>query len=345
MANARPPVMMMPMMEFDIQCSELFFGRVVADLLLWHPVLHIVEPQLAAQEKSKVPLKQQGWQDAVEAVYPFKINRLSIAKGDITYIENQDSAPLHLSELNLTTENIRNIRSPKSTYPSTFHCDMVVFGVGRASMTGEANYLEEPFPGVKAQYKIENMPLKLLTSVIKRANFRIEGGRLFSEGMVEYSPRGTDLEVNTATVESVNITYVHEKATAPAEVKRIKTAGSTVKAENNRPGTLFLIRRFEVRNGTFNFLDRSTNPTYALSLDQAMLTIQNLSNHRDRGRATFNVTGKFMGSGETTLSGAFVASAHGPSFNLDLAIRNTQLTLLNDLLRAYGRFNVAAGQF
>jgi hypothetical protein len=52
-----------------------------------------------------------------------------------------------------------------------------------------------------------------------------------------------------------------------------------------------------------------------------------------------------MGSGDSTLTGTFRPEKQGPDFNLDLAIRNTDLQSLNDLLKAYGRFDVAAGQF
>ncbi len=52
-----------------------------------------------------------------------------------------------------------------------------------------------------------------------------------------------------------------------------------------------------------------------------------------------------MGSGDTSVSGNFLASKHGPAFNVKVAIQNTDLPSLNDILRAYGRFDVAAGQF
>lgn len=345
LAHPAPPIMVLPMMRFHIQWHELLIGKVVADLLLWHPVLHIVEPQLVAQEKSPVKLKNEGWQDAVEAVYPFKINRLTIVQGDVTYVQDTTSPPLHLSKLDLVTENIRNIRSSNTVYPSTFQSSMVIFGIGHAAIDGSANYLEKPFPGIRAQCKIDNVPLKLITPEIKWTNFLIGGGRLSSEGTIEYSPKGTDLEINTATIDAVKITYVHEKATAPAEVKRVKETGEAIKRQNNRPRTDFIIRHFNITHSDFYFWDKSTSPDYKLSLEQTMVSVQNLSNHRDQGPASLNVTGKFMGSGNTTLIGWFLASGGGPAFNTNLAIRDTNLTSLNDLLRAYGRFNVAAGRF
>jgi Domain of Unknown Function (DUF748) len=64
-----------------------------------------------------------------------------------------------------------------------------------------------------------------------------------------------------------------------------------------------------------------------------------------QGTADLTLRGKFMGSGDTNVSGSFLASQHGPAFNMKVAIRNTDLPSMNDILRAYGRFDVAAGQF
>ena len=45
------------------------------------------------------------------------------------------------------------------------------------------------------------------------------------------------------------------------------------------------------------------------------------------------------------LGGDFLASQHGPDFNLKVAIQNTDLPSMNDIFRAYGRFDVASGKF
>src|SRR6266436_148068 len=158
-AHPHPPVADLAMMRFHIQVKELFSRRVVADVLLSHPKVHIDQTQLVAEKKDKVPLRQKGWQDALEAVYPFKINRFTIQDGDVVYIQDAVNPPLHLANLNFTTDNIRNIHAPNNAYPSKFHANLVIFGTGRATIDGHANYLEEPFPGARTQFSIENVPL------------------------------------------------------------------------------------------------------------------------------------------------------------------------------------------
>src|SRR5216684_1220914 len=126
-AHPHPAVADVPMMRFHIQVKELFSRRVVADVL--------------------------------EAAYPFKINRFTIGDGDVVYIQDAVNAPLHLAKLNFTTDNIRNIHAPNNVYPSKFHANLLIFGTGRATIAGHANFLEEPFPGARAQYTIANVPL------------------------------------------------------------------------------------------------------------------------------------------------------------------------------------------
>ena len=119
-----------------------FSRRVVADVLLSRPKIHIDQTQLVAEKKSSVPLRQKGWQDALEAAYPFKINRFTIYDGDVVYIQDEVNPPLHLANLNFTADNIRNIEAPENDYPSRFHANLVIFETGRATIDGHANFLE-----------------------------------------------------------------------------------------------------------------------------------------------------------------------------------------------------------
>jgi hypothetical protein len=62
------------MLRFHIQVKELLSRRIVADMLLHRPKIHIDHTQFVSEKNSKVPLRQKGWQQALKAAYPFKIN-------------------------------------------------------------------------------------------------------------------------------------------------------------------------------------------------------------------------------------------------------------------------------
>ena len=145
-AHPHPAVADVPSLRFHIQWKELLYRRAVADVLLSHPKVHIDQTQLVAEKNDRIPLRQKGWQDALEAAYPFKINRFTIYEGDVVYIQDAVNPPIHLAKLNFTTDNIRNIHAPNNVYPSKLHANLVIFGTGRATLDGHANYLESLSP-------------------------------------------------------------------------------------------------------------------------------------------------------------------------------------------------------
>ncbi len=344
-AHPNPAVADIPMMRFHIEWKELLSRRVVAEVLLSHPKVHIDQTQLVTEKNSRVPLKQKGWQDALEAAYPFKINRFTIEDGDVVYIQDAVNPPLHLANLNFTTDNIRNIRAPNDAYPSRFHANLVIFGTGRATIDGHANFLEEPFPGARAQYTIANVPLSAFDPEIRQINLAVSGGRLSSSGLVEYSPKITRVNVDNATVDGVGVGYVHAPTTQQAEAQRAKEAGQQIEKENNRPAVDISVREFDITGSSFSFTDKTGNPNYRIFIEDTDLALKNLSNHQQQGPADLTLHGKFMGSGDASLSGDYLASKQGPALDLKVAVQNTDLPSMNDLLRAYGRFDVAAGKF
>jgi hypothetical protein len=92
-------------------------------------------------------------------------------------------------------------------------------------------------------------------------------------------------------------------------------------------------------------VNEEANPDYTLELDQPVLELANLSNHEKRPPTTGQLTGKFMGSGPTKATFSFRPETTGPNFEVAVQIDDTELVRMNDLFRAYGDFDVAAGKF
>jgi len=146
------------------------------------------------------------------------------------------------------------------------------------------------------------------------------------------------------TIGAVNVGYVHSPATKEAEAKRVKETGKEIEKQNNRRAVDITVRELDIVHSDFAYTDQTSNPNYKLFINDTDLTLKNLSNHQNHGAADLTLRGKFMGSGDTNVAGDFLASQQGPAFDLKVALQNTDLTSLNDLLRAYGSFDVAAGQ-
>jgi hypothetical protein len=98
-------------------------------------------------------------------------------------------------------------------------------------------------------------------------------------------------------------------------------------------------------NATFALVDRTATPPYRLFLSNADLSVQNVSNQSVEGPAVVRVRGKFMGTGATDAAVRFRATPKGPDVDAALKIEDTDLTAMNELLRAYGKFDVVGGRF
>lgn len=341
-----PPVAHVDKMQFTIQWRELFSGHVVADVLLVRPKVRIDTAQFQSEKKDKVPLRQKGWQDALENVYPFKINKFRINDGDVTYVDaNDPQRPLHLTELSFVADNIRNLHYKANEYPSPVHLSTVVFERGKLKADGQANFLDEPYPGARVRYEVSDLPLSAVTPAAMNVNLVVHGGVLGSNGLLEYAPKIARVEVDGATLDKVDVTYVHTAQTDTREKENVNAAGKSIEKENNRASVVILLKRFDVREGAFAYEDKEKNPNFKLNLTDARVTLTNYSNHEEQGPARVIVSGKFMGSGDTNIDATFLAEEAGPHFDMNLAIKNTDMTSMNSLLLAFGRFDVKHGQF
>jgi hypothetical protein len=66
-------------------------------VLVDHPTLHINLAQLQTVAASGGQEQAQSWQEALEAVFPFKINALQVTDGEATYVDQGPFRLLHLS--------------------------------------------------------------------------------------------------------------------------------------------------------------------------------------------------------------------------------------------------------
>ena len=124
-----------------------------------------------------------------------------------------------------------------------------------------------------------------------------------------------------------------------------KKVGETARKIGNEPDFELKVDQLNVRRGQIGYVNRAAQPAYRVFFTDTALEVKNFSNHLKDGVARGQATGKFMGSGSTRLDIAFRPENKGPDFNLNLAIEGTDMRQMNELFRAYGKFDVAAGVF
>ncbi|MEO6307624.1 MAG: DUF748 domain-containing protein [Nitrospiraceae bacterium] len=318
----------------------------VSDYVISRPILHITLPQAEQELHEDVPVHEKGWRDAVYAFYPITINQFKIDDADVTYVDQDPSKPLHFTHLNFLAGNIRNIRSPNDAYPSDLSLDGTIFGSGQIQMKGHANFLAEPHAGINADLALQHVALEPLLPVTGRYNVEIHGGVLSAEGHLEYTAEGeTAANLKRLSIEHARVDYVHTANTTVKETQAAQAAVKTAKNLQNKPQTLIRIEHGAIKDSEFGFVNTAAESPYRVFLSNGELQLENLSNHLTEGSSAVRLMGQFMGIGNTVITGTFRPEKHTPDFDLNIKIDRTQMRAMNNLLRAYGNFDVTAGWF
>jgi len=343
-ANPDPPVARIPRLHASVHWRALLHGRLVADFLFERPVLKIDLKQARHEAKDGVELKDRGWPEAAEKIYPLKINLLRMVDGDVTYTDRGPFDPLHLTHINFRAENIRNVRSRDREYPSDVHLDAVLFGTGALRLDGHADFLAVPYTGIDTFFDLSQVPLRPFAPLVSRYA-SIRGGVLSAAGELEYSPRIGRVDLKRLTVDRVQADYMRTPENAAEEARATEQAVQAAKSVSNAPAVQLRAEEIRIRQSTLGFVNRSVDPAFRLFLADADLTLRHFSNQRAEGASLAQLRGKFMGSGDTVIRARFRPETKAPNFDVDVRVEDTDLQSLNDLLKAQGNFDVAAGKF
>ena len=344
-ANPDPPVAAIGRLTVSVDWRALVHRRIVADITFDRPTIYVDLRQVRAEAKSDVPLQEKGWQDALEALaFDLKINRLRVRDGDVTYVDRGPFKPLHLSALQLSAENIRNIRSPERVYPSELHLAATVFEGGRLWVDGYADFLAEPHVGVEAAVKLEQIQLDYFKPITNRYNVGVRQGHLSLAGSFEYAPKITRLLLERVLVQGVEIEYIHSARTAAVERARARETAQAAKQVANRPSVELAIERLDIVKSSFGFVNQAARPSYRIVLTDTDVSLEHLGNQRSQGPAIARIRGRLMGSGETHITATVQPQTGSADIDLTAQIERVDLASMKDLVRAHGGLDVVGGE-
>ena len=344
-AHPEPAVALIPRLRASVQWTELITFHLVADFQIDQPRVYLNLAQLRKENRDEIPVQKRGWQEAAEAIYPLKINLFQINDGSFTYIDQDPKRPLELTHLFVRANNIRNIRSKDRVYPSPVHAEGIVFQTGRAEVDGHANFLAQPHIGIHTLYTLESVPLDYFRPLLSRTNLSVRNGTLTSHGRVEYAPAIKFAHVEDVIVDRVRLDYIHTTKTATAEERRADKVQKAVRKASDKPGLVLRLDQFHLRNSNVGFVNRATKPDYRIFMSGTNLSVTNLSNRTREGPAKATLSGRFMGSGAASARATFLPDRRSADFDFDGRIEGTQAATMNDLWRAYGKFDVTGGTF
>ena len=344
-AHPEPPVMDIPHLHASVHWRALLHGRVVGDMYIRRPKVYMNLVQLRKEIKDPTPVKDRGWQEALEAIYPLKMNHFRIRDGDITYQDQGPFKPLHVRSVNFVATNVRNVRSKEQEYPSEFWIDAMVFDSGHVHAEGNADFLAEPNPTFIGHTKLEHIELDYFKPITNRYNVSVDKGLLSANGKFELGTKVRRVELDEATVSGIKVEYIHMAHTATAEQARVTVAVKAANKVSNAPDLILKIAKVHVTQATFGYTNKTTNPPYRVFLADTDIALTNVSNQKGLGVGTAKIEAKFMGTGSAVVDVRTSAEKSGPAMNVSVKIADVSLTTMNDLLRAHGKFDVSSGQF
>ncbi len=110
----------------------------------------------------------------------------------------------------------------------------------------------------------------------------------------------------------------------------------------------FDLNRVEISNGEIHFQDPSSKPPVNIYLSKISATATNLTNARDAKQklpSGLTASASTIGGGNLNLQLQMNLLQAAPAFEMNCGLTNVDLVALNDFLRAYGKFDVARGNF
>lgn len=109
------------------------------------------------------------------------------------------------------------------------------------------------------------------------------------------------------------------------------------------------IQHLKTTESRLRFIDQSRTPRVDLAVEDLNLEASGLQNRRESdGKmlpAHVVLSGTTIGGGLVTFTGEMALLEPQPVFDVDLAVRQVDLTALNDFLRAYANVDVSRGTF
>jgi hypothetical protein len=341
-----PPVADIRGLEFQVDARELLHLAAVGTLTIDHPALHINQAQILEEANSHLTLKEQGWQSAVEAVFPIKLNQVEVQDGSLLYLSvDTASKPLQITKVAMVVENLRNIASVSGTYPSPVVFDGVLFDTGLVHFEGAADFLREPYAAARGEIRLTHVPLDRLAPLAHDYQLKTSGGFLSVEGSVEYTPESQMAHLTEVLVEDLRADFVTSNATKALEERHRQEALELARSVRNAPHLILRVDNLSLTGAEIGFIDEATNPSYRMYISDANVAVTNLGNRPDIGRTEFHASGAFMGRGTTVISGGARITASPADFDVHLALENARLADINHFLLAYLGLDVASGRF
>ena len=344
-ANPEPPIIFIPRVRSGVHGRALLSARLVSDVLVEHPKVHINLQQIREEAADDVPLQERGWQEAVQAVSPLKVNLLRVVDAEVTYVDEAPFEPLHLSKAEPSGRKYPQYSIARWRVSFSIQMEAVIFDPGKLWLEGHADFLAYPMSPSK-----HNLGLSSGVSIYQTAWLGVTTSFLEGVPFQAQEASNTPLASKLHTCGRLPFAafgWIISILGQPTDSEPRVPDRSRVRLKKSADHPAIMLRADEVSivESELGFVNKKAKPNYRLFLTDLEIHLSNFSNQLAEGVMVARVSGKFMGSGQTVVGATFRPEINGPDFALAASIENTNMQTMNPLLRAHGNFDVVRGFF
>jgi len=92
-------------------------------------------------------------------------------------------------------------------------------------------------------------------------------------------------------------------------------------------------------------VNQTTKPNVRIYADHIEASLKEFNNQLATGASEFQMSGRFMGSGNTRVTGTIRPASQNSNLRLKIAIENTDMKAMSKIFQAYGKFDIKRGEF
>ncbi len=344
-AHPEPPLVSIPEVVIDARFAPLLKGKAAGEIHVHDPVLSVTQKQIERVLAKTNEGTQQGipWQDRVRDMVPFEA-AVFLKNGEVRYARQPNAEPIRMTALDIEVRNLTNRPEDGQRYPTELRMRSKPLDAAQLEISGRTDPLTKPLPAVDASVKLGGLRIADLMPLAEDYNVILKSGIFSATGQVIHEKEMV-LSLESFLLEGAKIGYLYKKETQSKQQRQLKRGAEHAAKAHRDPWLVLKIGHGKILNSEVGFLNHSTDPDYRVFLTDMNADVDNFSNRLEEGTGVVKVTGKFMGSGPTVVTGTFRPEKPRPDFDLAVRIIKTDVTTLNDVLRAYGDTDVHRGKF
>lgn len=161
-ATSNVPFLNFPKSDISIEWKSLFHGKIVSEIIMESPeVIYVFEDQKEESGDADV----DDWTKALTDLVPIDINHFEAHNGKLAFVQlsAEPNVDVHINNLELTADNLRNVVERERILPSPIEASGVSIGNGKLSLEGNMNLIKK-IPDMDLSFSLENADVTAFNS-------------------------------------------------------------------------------------------------------------------------------------------------------------------------------------